>query len=301
MAHIPDGFLSPAVVAGTAVASGTVLWLAARRSGVQLAERQAPLLGAATAFVLAAQMFNFPLAAGTSAHLLGGVLIAALAGPSVAMLVMFAVVLVQALLFQDGGIAALGANTLNLAVLGAGGGWLLFRWLLALFGSGRRGRLVAVALAAWGSALLTGTGVALELALSGVVPLETALVVVGGAHVLVGLGEAVLTAGVLSLVWRSRPDLLAVLPPVTTSSRRWAAALTVGAGAIAAISTVAASGAPDVVERAAARFGLTAAPLAAAPFRGYESTVLASWVVAIAGVLVAFAVGFLLLRYAARR
>jgi cobalt/nickel transport system permease protein len=171
MAHIPDGFLSAPVVVGTAATSAAALAVAAHRSQRRLAEREAPLLGALTAFVFAAQMLNFPLGAGTSAHLLGGVLVATLVGPWSGMLVLFAVILVQALLFQDGGIAALGANTLNMAVIGAGGGFLLYRWVLALLGGQPARRAVAAGLAAFGSTAMVGVAVALELAASGIVPL----------------------------------------------------------------------------------------------------------------------------------
>lgn len=256
MAHIPDGFLSPPVLAGTAAVSGSALWLAARRTRAALADRQLPLLGAITAFVFAAQLFNFPLAAGSSAHLLGGVLVAVLAGPWVGMLVLFSVVLVQALLFQDGGIAALGANTLNLAVLGAGAGWLCFRASLLLFGNGMRGRLAAAALAGFLAALLTGVAVALELALSGLVPLRAGLMVIGGAHVLVGIGEAVLTAGILSFVWRARPELAAGLPLVPSVARRLSLAVGAAALLVAIGAVLFASSRPDVLEAAALRFGL---------------------------------------------
>ncbi|MEJ2236689.1 MAG: energy-coupling factor ABC transporter permease [Gemmatimonadales bacterium] len=157
MAHIPDGFLSAPVVAGTALASAGALVLAARRSRSRFGEQEAHVLGATTAFVFAAQMLNFPLGAGTSAHLVGGVLVAVLVGPWAGMLVLFSVLLVQALLFQDGGIAALGANTLNIAVVGVGFGYLVYRWLVALLGAGVKKRVAAAAVAAWFS-LIAGHG-----------------------------------------------------------------------------------------------------------------------------------------------
>jgi cobalt/nickel transport system permease protein len=299
MAHIPDGFLSAPVLLSTAAASAAALAVAARRSRALLAEREVPLLGALTAFVFAAQMFNFPLAAGTSAHLLGGVLVAALAGPWVGMLVIFAVVLVQALLFQDGGIAALGANTLNLAVLGAGGGWLAYRWLLALLGA--RARVAAAAGAAFLSTLLTGVGVALELALSGVVPARPALLVVGGAHVLVGLGEALLTGGILALVWRARPELAAAQSVPTRVLRAWTRGLTALALLVAVGAGYLASARPDVLEAAAVRFGLRERPLHSPPLAGYEAPFAEPWLIAVAGVAAVFLCGWLLLRRLAQR
>lgn len=301
MAHIPDGFLSPAVLAGTALASGAALTLAARRTRAALAERQLPVLGAVTAFVFAAQMFNFPLAAGTSAHLLGGVLVAVLAGPWVAMLVVFSVLLVQALLFQDGGLAALGANTLNLAVLGAGGGYLVFRYLLLLLGASTRARLAAAAVAGWVSAVLTGVAVALELAFSGAVAAGPGMAVVGGAHLLVGVAEGGITAGVLAFVWRARPEFVTALPAVPVGARQWALGLTGAALVLAVLAGYFASARPDVLEAAAARFGLHERALAAAPFAGYEGALGGPWLVALLGVAAGFALAWLLLRSLAQR
>ena len=303
MAHIPDGFLSAPVVAGTAAASAACLAVAARRSRRRLAEREAPLLGALTAFVFAAQMLNFPLGAGTSAHLLGGVLVATLVGPWSGMLVLFAVVLVQALLFQDGGIAALGANTLNLAVIGAGGGFLLYRWVFALVGDGARRRAVVAALAGFGSTVMVGIAVALELAASGIVPLRPAVLVIGGAHVLVGIGEAMLTGSVLTLVIRSRPDLMTVVAPPTRAARGVAlvtlgVALTVAVGGVYLASTR-----PDVLTAAATRFGLAGRETSTVtpPFAGYAAPRGGPWVAAVVGVMVLFVLAWAVSRLAARR
>ncbi|MEJ2678889.1 MAG: energy-coupling factor ABC transporter permease, partial [Gemmatimonadota bacterium] len=270
----------------------------AQRSRRRLAERQAPLVGAATAFVFAAQMFNFPLGAGTSAHLLGGVLVAVVAGPWVGMLVLFSVILVQALLFQDGGITAIGANTLNMAVLGAGVGYLLYRWLFLLLGDGTRRRVLAAALAAYVSAALVGTAVAVELALSGTVPLRPALLAVGGSHLLVGIGEAVLTGGILSMLVRLRPELFHAAP-VTKRGRTWAFA---GLGVALGVAVAAAYGAstrPDALASAAAALGLVAHPASWGPLAHYGGAG-GPWG-AVVGVLVAFAVAWVLFRLSAGR
>lgn len=298
MAHIPDGFLSAPVLATTTVASAGALALAAHRSRRRLAERQAPLVGAATAFVFAAQMFNFPLGAGTSAHLLGGVLVAVVAGPWVGMLVLFSVILVQALLFQDGGITAIGANTLNMAVLGAGVGYLLYRWLFLLLGDGTRRQVLAAALAAYASAVLVGTAVAVELAVSGTVPLRPALLTVAGSHLLVGIGEALLTGGILSMLVRVRPELFQGVP-VTKRGRAWAFA---GLGAALVVAVAAAYGAstrPDALESAAAALGLAAHPASWKPLVHYGGAG-GPWG-AVVGVLVAFAVAWVLFRLSAGR
>lgn len=297
MAHIPDGFLSPAVIAGTTTISAAALAVAARRSRQQLRDRQAPLLGAATAFVFAAQMLNFPLGAGTSAHLLGGVLVAAVAGPWAAILALFSVLLVQALLFQDGGVAALGANTLNLAVLGGGGGYLLYRAQLMITGVGPQRRVAAAAVAACGAALLTGLAVALQLALSGMLPMRTALLAVGGAHVPVALAEAALTAGILAAIMRSRPDLLSANAPAPSRRRRTAEIVTV-ASLVAMVAAGWGSALPDALESATA--GLGTGEAVAGPLAGYTAPHGGPWVAAAVGVIVVFGLGWAVFRLGGR-
>lgn len=298
MAHIPDGFLSPAVTAGTTMAAAAALILAARRSRSELRDRQAPLLGALTAFVFAAQMFNFPLGAGTSAHLLGGVLVAVMAGPWAGILALFSVVLVQALLFQDGGIVALGTNTMNLAVIGAGGGYLAYRWQLALLGDGPRGRVAAAGVAAFLATVAIGVAVALELAFSGMVPLGPALVAVGGAHVLVALAEATITAGILAAVQRAQPALLRDRAPSVPV--RIAVGVASGAVLVSLIAVAAASSLPDALEASAERVGLEEGTgWSGAPMPDYLAPG-GGWVAALIGVAVVFLLGWFLVRMIAR-
>lgn len=303
MAHIPDGFLSAPVMAGTAAASVASLAVAVHRSRRYLAEREAPVLGAATAFVFAAQMLNFPLGAGTSAHLLGGVLVGTMLGPWAAMLVLFAVVLVQALLFQDGGIGALGANTLNMAILGVGGGMLLYRWILALAGVGYRRRIAAAGLAGFGSTVIVGIAVAIELAFSGTVPLAPALIAVGGGHALMGIGEGVITGAILAMVLRARPELVAGVPSPSVWDRSLAYAGTAIALAVAVGAAYLASSKPDMLEAAAARLGLHGFETAylAAPFADYTAPLGGALLAAFIGVVVVFVVAWGIGRAVARR
>lgn len=293
MAHIPDGFLSVPVIAGTATASLAALATAARRSRAALGEREGPVLGAVTAFVFAAQMLNFPLGIGASAHLLGGALVAVLLGPWAGMLVLFAVLLVQALLFQDGGIAALGANTLNVAVLGVGSAGVTYRIGRAGLGETRGATVVAAGLAAWISTAIVGLAVAAELVLSGLVPLQPALLLVGGGHVLIGIAEAVLTGLLVDFVFRTRPALLARRTPAARGDRIRVVAL---AGAVVATVLVAvgfASSQPDVLETALARLASpVGSGLTAAPFAEYQSPVGGLWVAGAVGVLAAFLVAW---------
>ncbi len=293
MAHLPDGFLSIPVLAGTAGASAAALALAVHRSRATLGEREGPVLGATTAFVFAAQMLNFPLGIGASAHLLGAALVAVLLGPAGGMLVMFGVLLVQALLFQDGGIAALGANTFNIAVLGVGSAAAVFGALRAVLGPRPRAVALATAAAALVSTALVGVAVALELALSGLVPFTAALTLVGGGHVLIGLAEAVLTGMLVSVVLRARPEVLAR----HTEGSRWTPVRAVALGAlilaVMTLAVVAASSQPDVLEAALERFGLAGRrPAVPAPFPDYASPTGGPWVAGVIGLVAAFLVAW---------
>ncbi|HET7039602.1 MAG TPA: energy-coupling factor ABC transporter permease, partial [Gemmatimonadales bacterium] len=249
---LPDAVLSPPVLIGTAVLSAAALTAAARRSRSVLGYREAPLHGAATAFIFAAQALNFPLGAGTSAHLFGATLSVVLLGPASAMLVMFAVLLIQALLFQDGGITALGANVLNLAVLAVLVSWALFRWISAL-AVGPRRILIAAGVAGYCSTAAVGVAVALELALSGLVPAGPALALVGGGHAVAGLAEAAITVAILAVVARGRPELLAGAVPSRPAARRLAWAAVVASAVTIAAAVWLSSSQPDVLEAAAQR------------------------------------------------
>jgi cobalt/nickel transport system permease protein len=293
VAHIPDGFLSFPVLAGTAATSAAALAVAVRRSRAALGEREGPVLGAATAFVFAAQMLNFPLGVGASAHLLGATLAGLLLGPASGMLVLFAVLLVQALLFQDGGIAALGANTLNVAVIGVGAACVVFRGVRALAGDGDRSVLLAGALAAFVSTALVGLAVAVELVWSGLVPLGPALAVVGGGHIVVGVIEAALTGAMLAFVVRSRRDLLAasLAPPAT--GRRLAVGLVAAALLLVVAAAWVGSSRPDVLAAGLERLGLAGRPVARqAPLMDYTPPVGGACVAGTIGVLAAFLVAW---------
>jgi cobalamin biosynthesis protein CbiM len=204
MAHIPDGFLSASVSAGTFVAAGALTAVAARQAKARLDDRAAPTLGLATAAVFAAQAVNFPVAAGTSGHLLGGVAF----GPWAGFLVMTAVVIAQALIFADGGLTALGANVLNIAGAGALLGYAVYRVLTGLAGEGPLRRALGAAVAAYLAALLTGIAAGLELGLSGIAPTRLSVGAMASVHAVIGLAEAAITGLAVWALARKRPDLL---------------------------------------------------------------------------------------------
>lgn len=201
--HIPDGFLSPPVAAATAAAAAGGLLAAARLSKAALAERRLPVLGMTAAFIFAAQMVNFPIPGSTSGHLIGGTLAAAILGPAPAVLAMSVVLVIQTFLFQDGGITALGANVFNEALLGVLVGWLAYRLLARV-----RPGPAAIATAAWLGVVVPALAAGLELAWSGTMPLLPALAAMGGWHVLIGVGEALITVSIVGYLERVRPSLL---------------------------------------------------------------------------------------------
>lgn len=206
--HIPDGFLSPIVAIVGWLLAVIIVGMAIRQTRQQLGERQVPLMGMLAAFIFAAQAINFPVATGTSGHLLGGALAAIVMGPWAATLIMTAVVSVQALIFQDGGLLALGWNIINMGVLTAFSGYLIYRWLSTLVGGSGSTRVVASFAAAWVSMEVGAIATSIELAVSSTSSLAIALPAMVTVHALIGVGEGLITSGAVRLLQASRPEVL---------------------------------------------------------------------------------------------
>jgi cobalt/nickel transport system permease protein len=206
--HIPDGFLSVAVAVIcwvlAVVGVGVSLW----RSGKTLGARQVPLMGVLAAFIFAAQMLNFTVAGGTSGHLIGGALAAILLGPWAAILTMTTVVGIQALVFQDGGLLVMGANILNMGIISVLVSYGVYRGVMVLAGGRRWGLFVGGFAAAWLSVVISAVATSVELAFSDTSPLGVALPAMAGVHVLIGIGEGLITVGALAFVAAARRDLL---------------------------------------------------------------------------------------------
>lgn len=270
--HIPDGFIrDPLVWGGCGLVSALVLAIAARRTQAELSERATLLPAMTGAFLFAAQMFNFPVAGGTSGHLIGGVLACMLLGGWSGMLVTAFVLIVQCLLFQDGGITALGANILNMAVVGGGLGFSLYSLSARLVRSPKL-RLMFLGGAAFVSVMMSATLAALEIGLSGVVPPATALSAMGLVHLPIALAEGVITASVVSALHRLRPELLQGFDQKVIPTQVW---LTGGAviATIALLAVGFASSHPDGLERVAETLGFSSRAFAAlpAPFPDYQT------------------------------
>ncbi len=310
--HIPDGFLDAktAVASAGLAAAGVGVALRAVRRGA--AGRRVPLIGLAAAFVFAAQMLNFPVAGGTSGHLIGAVLVAVLLGPSAAVLAMTTVLIVQCLVFADGGLTALGANIFNMAVVAPAAGYAMYALVLRMTGGGLRSRLLATAFAAWCSTVFAAVVCAGELALSGTVAWNVAFPAMTGIHILIAFGEAVITTLVVAAVAGARPEVFAPAPAESGSSRPGELAVY---GLLAALGLVVfvapfASGWPDGLEKVAATLGFAsreaARPIvAAAPLQNYTlpgvgPAPLSMVVAGCAGTVAAFVVAWLLARLLTR-
>lgn len=208
--HVPDGFLDLTTSAATGAVAAAGVGLALRGARRELDDRTAPMAGLVATFVFAAQMLNFPVLGGTSGHLMGGALAAVLVGPWTALLAMAVVVIVQALLFADGGVTALGTNITLLGVVGVVVGWLVFRGLQAVLP--KRTALVPgiAAVAAYVTVPVTALVFVGLYAAGGQAPLPLATLTgaMVGWHSLIGIGEAAITGLVVGSVVAVRPDLV---------------------------------------------------------------------------------------------
>ncbi len=218
--HIPDGYLSwPVSLLTWGVAVGLIA-ISLKKVQQTYQDRTVPLMGVVAAFIFAAQMINFPIPGGTSGHLLGGTLAGVLVGPWAGSLVMAVIFIVQAVFFQDGGITVLGANIVNMGLIGTFGGYYLYIGLRRLIGLNRwRGMAVGAGVAAWLSVVVAALMTALQIAWSGTVALSVALVAMLGWHLIIGVGEAMITVFALSYIWKTRPDLF--FDPPRQAQKTW--------------------------------------------------------------------------------
>lgn len=250
--HIPDGFISPPVAIVTSLASAGAVSLAMSHNRRNLGLQQAPIIGLTTAFIFAAQMINFPVAAGTSGHLLGGTLAAVVLGsPWAGMIALATVLLIQAFLFADGGITALGANIFNMAVLGVGLGWILTQTLQGLLGGSKLRLPLAAGISAGVSVVVAALACSLELALSGTSSLPMILPAMTGIHILIGVGEGIITGSVLTYLIKVRPEILTTEQP---SLNKWLVPI-VSILLMAGVLSLFASAWPDGLEKVATDYG----------------------------------------------
>lgn len=292
--HIPDGFLSTPVWAAFDVCAVPCVLYASRKAQQEFEESRLPLLGVMGAFVFAAQMINFPVGAGTSGHLVGGALLAMTLGPAAASVVMTAILAIQALIFQDGGVLALGANVFNMALAGVLAGYFPFR----LWGAGKA-RKAAVFAGGALSVLVSALLAIAQLLLSGVQMPGPILGISLGLFVVSAALEGAITLAVFQTLETIRPSSIA-----QPESRRAPVVLGIAAVVLAVFGVLIASGAPDGLESLAekAGFAAQARALLPTPLADYEAAFLGSeWgrkaVAGLAGLAVIYAVCAGLARY----
>ena len=304
--HIPDGFLDTKTVIATSVFSLVGIGRALRELKTQVAPQKVPLMGLAAAFIFVAQMLNFPVLGGTSGHLLGAVLVAVLLGPSAGIIVMTVVLIVQCFLFADGGVLALGANIFNMGIIGTIGGYYIYRAVASMIRAGY-GKLVAVAFAAWCSTVIASVCCAGELAWSGTVPWSIGFPAMTGIHMLIGVGESLITTLVIVAVYKTRPDLFPMENTLQQSADRSLKSIFIY-GAVIILGLVIfvlpfASGWPDGLEKVAMKFGFESkavtSPLVASPMSDYHvpgigSLPVATALAGIAGAIIVFIFSFVL-------
>ncbi len=319
--HIPDGFLNAGTSAGGGVIAAGGVAYGLRRVQAVSNDVAIPLTGLAAAYVFAVQMLNFPVANGTSGHLLGGVLAAVLVGPWLGLICVAVVLGVQALLFADGGMSALGINVVNMAIIGALGGYAIFAAVRGLAGRDRRGILIATAIAAWSAPVLAAGAFTIEYAIGGnnAVSTPTVMWSMLGTHALIGIGEAVITTLTVSAVLASRPDLVygarrAGLDDASLTNRRPVKAFIATSAAVIVLLVAAvspfASSSPDGLEKVAVDTGIAASerqspttdsPLAGYSVAGIDDDKLATSVSGIIGTSVTVAFGLGLFAFTRRR
>jgi cobalt/nickel transport system permease protein len=296
--HIPDGFLDVKTAASAAALAAGGVGVAVRRAQRVLSPRKVPLLGLSAAFIFAAQMLNFPVAAGTSGHLVGAVLAGVLLGPSAGIIAMTAVLVIQCLMFADGGITALGANIFNMAIVGVLAGSVVYRSVRQVF-LGTRGMVLGAAFAGWCSTVLASIGCAGQLALSGCAAWRVVFPAMLHVHMLIGVGEGLITALVVAAIARSRPELV-------DETIRYESGPVLGYGLLVALGLAVfvapfACAWPDGLEKVAGVLGfehhaaevsLVSSPMPDYVFPGIHSTALAGLV----GTVAVFVLAWLLAR-----
>ena len=302
--HIPDGFLDTKAAVATGVLAAGGLGVALRQTRRYMPPRRVPLMGLAAAFVFAAQMLNFPVAGGTSGHLIGGVLVAALLGPSVALIVISSVLIVQCFMFADGGITALGANIVNMGLIGGVGGWAIY-YLVTRRVKGLFGCVMAAAFASWCSVVVASIVCAGELAVSHIVVWSVGLPAMAGVHMLIGVGEGMITALVLVAIGRVRPELIEV-DSAMEPQRSYGTLVVYGvliALGLALFASPFASSWPDGLDKMAVALGFKAkagvimpAPIPDYEMPGVHGSALATSIAGAIGTVAAFGLAWLLAR-----
>lgn len=207
--HIPDGpIIAPKIHVAAAVITAITCAAAVKMSSKTLDDKKVPLIGVTSSFVFAAQMLNFPIGFGTSGHFLGAMLTAVLLGPWNAFIVIAVVLTTQCFLLADGGFTALGSNIFNMAIIGGLASYGIFRLLTVFLPKTKAGFLSAVGIASWLSVVLASAACAVEIGITGHIGMKLVLSAMAGVHAIIGIGEAVITVTVVSMIMAYRKDII---------------------------------------------------------------------------------------------
>ena len=208
--HVPDGFMNVTMSAATGVISFGTLWAYIRSAKDLIADKFIALTGMMSALIFVLQMINFPVAAGTSGHLLGGALAVIVLGPRLGLICLSVVVIIQSLLFADGGLSALGVNVLNMAIVTTTTSWFIVKYWIKFIGKNKTSIVTVSVLAGIRSVVFSSIAFTIQYAIGGTIsiPVGTVLIAMVTTHLIIGLGEGVITALIITLLMRVRPDLV---------------------------------------------------------------------------------------------
>ena len=208
--HVPDGFMNVTMSAATGVISFGTLWAYIRSAKDLIADKFIALTGMMSALIFVLQMINFPIAAGTSGHLLGGALAVIVLGPRLGLICLSVVVIIQSLLFADGGLSALGVNVLNMAIVTSATSWFIVKYWIKFIGKNKTSIVSVSVLAGILSVVFSSIAFTIQYAIGGTIsiPVGTVLLAMVTTHFIIGFGEGIITALIITLLIRVRPDLI---------------------------------------------------------------------------------------------
>ena len=208
--HVPDGFMNVTMSAATGVISFGTLWAYIRSAKDIIADKFIALTGMMSALIFVLQMINFPIAAGTSGHLLGGALAVIVLGPRLGLICLSVVVIIQSLLFADGGLSALGVNVLNMAIVTSATSWFIVKYWIKFIGKNKTSIVSVSVLAGILSVVFSSIAFTIQYAIGGTIsiPVGTVLLAMVTTHFIIGFGEGIITALIITLLLRVRPDLI---------------------------------------------------------------------------------------------
>ena len=208
--HVPDGFMNVTMSAATGVISFGTLWAYIRSAKDLIADKFIALTGMMSALIFVLQMINFPVAAGTSGHLLGGALAVIVLGPRLGLICLSVVVIIQSLLFADGGLSALGVNVLNMAIVTSATSWFIVKYWIKFIGKNKTSIVTVSVLAGILGVVFSSIAFTIQYAIGGTIsiPVGTVLIAMVSTHLIIGLGEGIITALIITLLMRVRPDLV---------------------------------------------------------------------------------------------